>query len=828
MTNDQLKAQIDAAVTNKIAVKSISPPDVGINIKAVIDYVDEHIIPQVNSDWNSVSGVTQILNKPTIPGAQLNSDWNSVSGVTQILNKPTIPSIAGLATTSYVDAADNLKVDKIAGKGLSTNDYTTVEVVKLLSIATGAEVNVNADWNAVSGDALILNKPTIPTLSNANNPFEKADQGSGEGVFVRGREDLNYGPIGLDAFDISYSDELSSVNGATGINSFAVGQNVISSGYTANSLGYLIDNSSTSGTTAGINLQNAGYANFITGTGNNVTGMNVTVLGQAANIISEQILDFNSNPAIKTLLTVGNGTITNNDALYPVLTRSDAFKVMMDGAVLAPSLTIAMITSGNNRMLVTKEYLSTGIQAVSASVSGIVNNTSLQELGGVDKLIHGVRVGIGQGTGTENTAVGADGVLSLNTTGANNTVMGFGAMLNNTTGINNSAFGNYAFRDSTSGNYNTGVGNASLRRNTTGSQNTGIGTASVNSTTSGNNNTGLGHYALYSNLTGNNNIAVGTAAGAFITGSGNIVMATESPFVLSGITSGSNNMVLSPNSGNATGLTTGSGNVILGKVTGISASASNTVTLADGVGNIALIKSTDNTLTSPNLTIALISAEVSGRVLITKEYFNSFDSGNVKLIGNQTISGIKTFLNTSGIVNGLNLTNSAIGQETQVLSLNNSSEGRGMYSTNTSTGIGVQIDNTSTGKGLYVFNSVGGYGIQSGNVSTGIGIFASNAGTGSSIHSLNGGSGSGIVSNGGTTATGMNYVGQDDGNTTFTVTKQGVLSIGIFTVATLPTPINIAYATVSDALAPSYMTTVVGGGTVVTPVFYDGSTWKAH
>lgn len=57
------------------------------------------------------------------------------------------------------------KVDKIVGKGLSTEDYTTTEKVKLSSIATGAEVNVNADWNAVSGDAQILNKPTIPTVT---------------------------------------------------------------------------------------------------------------------------------------------------------------------------------------------------------------------------------------------------------------------------------------------------------------------------------------------------------------------------------------------------------------------------------------------------------------------------------------------------------------------------------------------------------------------------------------------------------------------------------------------------------------------------------------
>lgn len=42
------------------------------------------------------------------------------------------------------------------------NNYTDAAVSKLAGIAAGAEVNVNADWNAGSGDAQILNKPSIP------------------------------------------------------------------------------------------------------------------------------------------------------------------------------------------------------------------------------------------------------------------------------------------------------------------------------------------------------------------------------------------------------------------------------------------------------------------------------------------------------------------------------------------------------------------------------------------------------------------------------------------------------------------------------------------
>ena len=42
-----------------------------------------------------------------------------------------------------------------------TNAFTDAEKTKLAGIATGAEVNVQADWNATSGDAQILNKPAL-------------------------------------------------------------------------------------------------------------------------------------------------------------------------------------------------------------------------------------------------------------------------------------------------------------------------------------------------------------------------------------------------------------------------------------------------------------------------------------------------------------------------------------------------------------------------------------------------------------------------------------------------------------------------------------------
>lgn len=107
--------------------------------------------------------------------------WNAKSNFSGSYNdlsdKPTIPSIAGLASTTYVDNAVKNKVDKDGNKVLSTNDYTTAEKNKLANIAAGAEVNVNADWNATSGDAQILNKPTLGSMA-AKSSVAKSDLAS--------------------------------------------------------------------------------------------------------------------------------------------------------------------------------------------------------------------------------------------------------------------------------------------------------------------------------------------------------------------------------------------------------------------------------------------------------------------------------------------------------------------------------------------------------------------------------------------------------------------------------------------------------------------------
>ncbi|MEY3874541.1 MAG: hypothetical protein RL363_1262, partial [Bacteroidota bacterium] len=78
-----------------------------------------------------------------------------------ITKKVSVTQLLGEAVSKdYVDAQDALKVDKVENERL----INATEISKLEGIEAGAEVNVNADWNATTGDAVILNKPIIPSI----------------------------------------------------------------------------------------------------------------------------------------------------------------------------------------------------------------------------------------------------------------------------------------------------------------------------------------------------------------------------------------------------------------------------------------------------------------------------------------------------------------------------------------------------------------------------------------------------------------------------------------------------------------------------------------
>jgi hypothetical protein len=88
------------------------------------------------------------------------TDINSV-GSGEIITNAERTKLTGIEAGAEVNP-DASEIKTLYESNADTNAFTDAEQTKLGGIAAGAEVNVNADWNATSGDAEILNKPTIP------------------------------------------------------------------------------------------------------------------------------------------------------------------------------------------------------------------------------------------------------------------------------------------------------------------------------------------------------------------------------------------------------------------------------------------------------------------------------------------------------------------------------------------------------------------------------------------------------------------------------------------------------------------------------------------
>lgn len=135
---------------------------------------------QVNSDWNSSTGVSAILNKPilfsgaysdltgkpTIPSAQVNSDWNSVSGISQVLNKPVLASVA--TSGSYTDLTSKPSIPAAQIQ----SDWTQVSTGSLDYIKNKPSLALVA----TSGSYVDLtNKPTIYSFTGSSSQYTKGD-----------------------------------------------------------------------------------------------------------------------------------------------------------------------------------------------------------------------------------------------------------------------------------------------------------------------------------------------------------------------------------------------------------------------------------------------------------------------------------------------------------------------------------------------------------------------------------------------------------------------------------------------------------------------------
>jgi len=124
---------------------------------------------------------------------------NSAGDALEFAAFPSIPDAeTGATIVSKLSAlVGNAQLPATAIRGLPTG-ITQAQSDKLAGIAAGAEVNVQSDWNATTGDAQILNKPTLVTSFRGLSDTPVAFGSAGQVPRVNsGRTALEFGNIPL-------------------------------------------------------------------------------------------------------------------------------------------------------------------------------------------------------------------------------------------------------------------------------------------------------------------------------------------------------------------------------------------------------------------------------------------------------------------------------------------------------------------------------------------------------------------------------------------------------------------------------------------------------
>lgn len=140
-------------ITNGSSISSITKQSTsGLEDTYVIIYTDGN-----STTFTVTNGATPNISIGTVQEGPIAAASITGTAANPVLNL-TLPNANVPTRVSELENDSNYAVD--ANYVHTDNNYTTAEKNKLSGIAAGAEVNVNADWNAISGDAQILNKPT--------------------------------------------------------------------------------------------------------------------------------------------------------------------------------------------------------------------------------------------------------------------------------------------------------------------------------------------------------------------------------------------------------------------------------------------------------------------------------------------------------------------------------------------------------------------------------------------------------------------------------------------------------------------------------------------
>ncbi len=433
------------------------------------------------------SKVDKVIGKELSTNDYSNAEKTKLAAITG--NNTGDQDLSAYATTTALSLKANAldvttslvgKVDKVTGKELSTNDYTTAEKSKLAAIV-GTNTG-DQDLSAyATNTALALKANTSDVLTGLANKVDK----------ITGKE------LSTNDYTNAEKTKLAAI---AGINT---GDQDLTSYATNTALALKVN---TSDVNTSLALK-ASMTDVATSLLLKEDASNKSTAVDLGGVSPSDIL-FPTQKAVKDYITANaaSGYIQNATTQQ----ASSNFNIS-DNGVIGKKLTINgfdLSVGGDGTEL---SNIAIGIEAlkVVAPISGV---------GGNENIAIGTSALKANTNGPSNTAIGHN-ALQVNTTGGNNSAIGSTSLNNNSIGSANTSIGKLSLTQNTIGNGNTAIGLSALGSNRTGNYNTAIGTNADVSLNNLTNATAIGYGAI---VTGDNTIQIGNGAVEAVNTSGSI------------------------------------------------------------------------------------------------------------------------------------------------------------------------------------------------------------------------------------------------------------------------------------------------------------------
>ena len=388
------------------------------------------------------------------------------------------------------DGFTSLIVGAASDQAMAGDTVTiTSEQATAITNNTAKVSNVQSDWNAVDGLAVILNKPSISaslagvTNSDSDTPGGKTALGVGAGNAAETATKNTW--IGFDA------------------------GNDTTSGDTNVAIGYKASQKIT-------------------------TGFDNVMIGAEAGF-TMSVGDANVGVGYRALYSSTVGFSSRVDPGWDM--RDDAVAGNYTNIPLGNGLTLSYIDipeGWENDDPSNYNYGAITGMTTAINFEVTIDESSLGGSGG--DLVLEIRVS-NAGPGRRNTAIGYESLFANNLANEN-TAVGYESLRNTVEGYDNTAIGTFAMKNNVngyqnvslgyqalegtvgaSGNNNVAIGRSSMQYITSGYQNSATGTAALQRVTSGYQNAALGYNSGNSITSGYQNVFIGSSSGREITSS---------------------------------------------------------------------------------------------------------------------------------------------------------------------------------------------------------------------------------------------------------------------------------------------------------------------